>query len=100
MKRVKWTKEEYKELINFVKNNYKSTEWSLIIEILSTKFKRTEDAIKTALISCSKVNMNIPPDSSKSGSRGSAYGIALKEAFLEVKEENTISTIKWDYILN
>ena len=99
MTKLRWSKEEYTELLNFVKDNYSSIEWKLVIDLMSKRFNRTPGAIDSALISFNQVNLGIESSSKKGDKRGYCYGQGLKEVFETVFNENTISKSKWTYIL-
>ena len=99
MTRVKWTVEEYMELLTFVQNNFNRLEWRDVMKTMSLRFGRTENSIKTALISFNQVNQGLESSSKKGDKIGHCYGENLKSAFNIVSENSNFSKSKWTYIL-
>ena len=99
MTKLRWSKEEYTELLNFVKDNYSSIEWKLIMDLMSKRFDRTPNSIKTALVSFNQVNLGIESTSKKGDKIGHCYGQGIKDVFQTVFNENSISKGRWTYIL-
>tara|TARA_B110000971_G_C19928026_1_gene462563 strand:- start:378 stop:518 length:141 start_codon:yes stop_codon:yes gene_type:complete len=46
MTKLRWSKEEYTELLNFVKDNYSSVEWELIMNLSISKGRWTYISIE------------------------------------------------------
>ena len=100
MTRVKWTIDEYMELLTFVQHNFNKMEWKDVIKTMSLRFGRTENSIKTALISFNQVNKGLASTSKKGDKIGHCYGENLKSAFNTVSQDSGFSHYKWDYILS
>jgi len=94
-----WSVEEYKELVEFTKDNYNKMTWKSLLEKMAMRFQRTPFSIKTALVSMNQVNLGIDSSDNKGDKKGYSFGLNLKNAFLEVKSVSDISTTKWTYIL-
>mgnify|MGYP003658206496 CR=1 FL=1 len=100
MTRVKWTVAEYMELLTFVQHNFNRLEWRDVMKKMSLRFGRTENSIKTALISFNQVNKGLESSNKKGDKIGHCYGENLKSAFNIVSENSNFSKSKWTYILS
>tara|TARA_R110000737_G_scaffold176310_1_gene201406 strand:- start:59 stop:361 length:303 start_codon:yes stop_codon:yes gene_type:complete len=100
MTRVKWSVAEYMELLTFVQHNFNKMEWRDVMKTMSLRFGRTENSIKTALISFNQVNKGLESSSKKGDKIGHCYGENLKFAFNIVSQDSNFSKSKWTYILS